>query len=126
MRLKDKVAIVTGAGAGIGKSIAEKFAKEGAKVVIAARREANGQPAADGIIAAGGEATFMRCDVGVEKDVADVVAMTGERYGGLDVMVNNAAIVRKSRVDKMPSELWNRFGDVMCTTSTFGEAIIAL
>jgi NAD(P)-dependent dehydrogenase (short-subunit alcohol dehydrogenase family) len=107
MRLKNKVAIITGAGAGIGKACAEVFAGEGAKVVIAARRAENGQPAADAIKASGGEAIFIRCDVAREKDVAAAVAETVEKYGGLDVMVNNAAIVRKARVDKMSSEMWH-------------------
>ena len=106
MRLKDKVAIITGAGAGIGKAVAEVFAEEGARVVIAARRDNNGKPTAEGIKAAGGEATFIRCDVSVENDVIETVAKTLEIYGGLDIMVNNAAIVRKSRVDRMPTEMW--------------------
>jgi len=106
MRLKDKVAIITGAGAGIGKACAEVFAEEGARVVIAARRANNGKPTAEGIKTAGGEATFIRCDVSVENDVIETVAKTVEIYGGLDIMVNNAAIVRKSRVDRMPTEMW--------------------
>ena len=101
MRLKDKVAIITGAGAGIGKACAEVFAGEGAKVVIAARRAENGQPAADAIKASGADAIFVKCDVSREQDVTATVAKTIEVYGGLDVMVNNAAIVRKARVDKM-------------------------
>ena len=107
MRLKDKVAIITGAGAGIGKACAEVFACEGAKVVIAARRAENGQPAADAIKASGADAIFVKCDVSREQDVTAAVAKTIEVYGGLDVMVNNAAIVRKARVDKMSTEMWN-------------------
>ncbi len=76
MRLKNKVAIITGAGAGIVKACAEVFAGEGAKVVIAARRAENGQPAADAIKASGGEAIFVMCDVTREKDVTAAVAET--------------------------------------------------
>jgi NAD(P)-dependent dehydrogenase (short-subunit alcohol dehydrogenase family) len=120
MRLKDKVAIITGAGAGIGKACAEVLAGEGAKVVIAARRAENGQPAADGIKASGGEAIFVKCDVAREHDVMATVAKALDSYGRLDIMVNNAAIVRKARVDKMSTEMWNMMMTNNLTSIFFG------
>lgn len=89
-RLEDKVTIVTGASSGIGKSIAEVFAKEGARVVCVSRKEATGKPVADGICANGGEAVFMACDVSQEADVKRVVDDTLARYGRIDSLVNNA------------------------------------
>jgi NAD(P)-dependent dehydrogenase (short-subunit alcohol dehydrogenase family) len=92
MRLKDKVCIITGAGSGIGKCIAEVFAREGAKVVCSSRRSTNGEPVASAIIAAGGEACFVQCDVSREEDVVRLVTQTIERYGRIDVLVNNAGV----------------------------------
>jgi NAD(P)-dependent dehydrogenase (short-subunit alcohol dehydrogenase family) len=120
MKLKNKVAIITGGGAGIGKACAEVFANQGAKVVIAARRADNGRPAADAIQASGGEATFIKCDVAREQDVIAMVSQTVEIYGGLDIMVNNAAIVRKARVDKMSTKMWETMMTNNLTSVFFG------
>jgi len=92
VRLKDKVAIITGSGAGIGKSMAEVFAAHGAKVVAASRRAANGQPVADQIVAKGGQAIFVQCDVSVETDVDNMVEEAMDAYGRIDVLVNNAGV----------------------------------
>lgn len=88
--LAGRVAIVTGAGQGVGQGIAEALAAAGAAVVIAARRTETGEPVAAGIRETGGDATCVRCDVGVEADVAATVAATVERHGRLDIMVHNA------------------------------------
>lgn len=89
-QLDGRVAIVTGAGQGVGQGIAEALAAAGAAVVIAARRVETGEPVAAGIRDAGGDATCIRCDVGVEDDVVSMVAATVERHGRLDIMVHNA------------------------------------
>ncbi len=92
MLLQGKVAIVTGAGAGIGKAIAERFAAEGAWVVIAERREQTGEPAAEAIRQAGGQASFVKCDVTKEEDIAQLFFGVKEKHGKLDVLVNNAGV----------------------------------
>ena len=108
MRLKDKVAIITGSGAGIGKSIAEIFAKEGARVVGASRRSANGQPVIDDIVAQGGQAIFVQCDVSVEEDVKKLIAATVKEYGRIDILVNNAGVNFVKPFDQMVTADWDR------------------
>ncbi|MEM9467242.1 MAG: SDR family oxidoreductase [Actinomycetota bacterium] len=88
--LDGKVAIVTGAGQGVGEGIARALAAAGAAVVIATRRAENGEPAAAAIRATGGTATFVRCDVAVEADVVAAVDHTIAEHGGLDLVVHNA------------------------------------
>jgi NAD(P)-dependent dehydrogenase (short-subunit alcohol dehydrogenase family) len=89
-RLESRVAIVTGAGQGIGRGIALVFAREGARVVIAELREHRAQRVADEIVAAGGEAVALAVDVGKEAEVRAMVDTTVQRYGTVDLLVNNA------------------------------------
>ena len=124
MRLKDKVVIVTGAGSGIGKVIAEECAREGAKVVVSTRREANGSPVAEGIVAANGQAIFVKCDVSLEDEVKNLVDTAIKTYGRIDVLVNNAGVnFVKKFVDCAPED-WDRVmnndlrGTYMCTWYT--------
>lgn len=90
--LSNKVAIVTGAGQGIGEGIARLFANAGAKIVLATRSQASGQAVADSIVKGGGVAWMSQTDVGLHSDVKRVVAQTVERYGRLDIVVHNAAV----------------------------------
>ena len=92
MRLTDKVALVTGAGSGIGRAIAIEFAREGAKVLIAELRPEAGQAVADEI---GEAAAVQHCDTSSEEDVQASIAAAVERFGGLDVIVNNAGVSQK-------------------------------
>jgi NAD(P)-dependent dehydrogenase (short-subunit alcohol dehydrogenase family) len=86
-RLQDKVTIVTGATSGIGKRTAERFAEEGAVVVLAGRRQAEGEAAARGI---GPRALFVKTDVGREEEVKHLIDLTVHRFGRLDCLFNNA------------------------------------
>lgn len=91
-RLQGKVALVTGGTSGIGRASALAFAREGARVVVSGRREKEGQEVVAAIQKAGGEASFVRADVSIERDVRALVDETVQRYGRLDVAFNNAGI----------------------------------
>ncbi len=108
-RLKDKVAIVTGSTSGIGVGIARLFAAEGAKVVICGRREEKGQTVVDSITKEGGEATYHFMDITVTESIEQLLADTQEKFGRIDVLVNNAANVglKDGRVDELSLEMWD-------------------
>jgi len=108
MKLKDKVAIITGASKGIGKGVAEVFSREGAKVVLTASGSKEGEAAAAEIRATGGEAIFVKCDVADEENVKALVQKTVETYGRLDILVNNAGIGTYKSVLDVTSEEWDR------------------
>lgn len=111
MRLKDKVAIVTGGGVGIGKGIAERLAQEGAKVVVAQRREEEARKTADAIVAGGGKALGLQTDVTQQHRVKDLVKTTIEWGGKLDILVNNAGISGMAKFSSfidMTEALWDQ------------------
>jgi NAD(P)-dependent dehydrogenase (short-subunit alcohol dehydrogenase family) len=91
-QLENKIALVTGGTSGIGRATALAFAREGATVVIAGRRQAEGEAVAAEVRALGGEALFVQTDVADEAQVARLVAKTVETYGRLDVLFNNAGV----------------------------------
>jgi NAD(P)-dependent dehydrogenase (short-subunit alcohol dehydrogenase family) len=105
MRLQGKVAIVTGAASGIGKATAELFATEGAKVVAADVNERDGQALADRL---GADVLFQLADVAVSADVKALVATAEERFGGLDVLFNNAGIAVFKTIEETSEEEWDR------------------
>lgn len=92
-RLEGKVAVITGGNSGIGECTAEMFAKEGARVVISARRVEQLEAVADKIRAAGGEVLVVPCDISKKEQCADVIHKTMETFGKLDILVNNAGVV---------------------------------
>ncbi len=93
MRLADKVAIITGAGGGMGRVAAGMFAREGARVVVAEYSQAAGSETVEGIRAAGGQATFVRADVSKEADARAMVDHALATYGRLDCLYNNAGVM---------------------------------
>jgi NAD(P)-dependent dehydrogenase (short-subunit alcohol dehydrogenase family) len=108
-RLAGRVAIVTGAGQGIGRGIAVVFAREGAAVCVAELRAARAERTADEIRAAGGDAFACVCDVGRKDDVAAMVAETVRRRGRLDVLVNNAhGFGTRAPLEAIPEEQFDR------------------
>ena len=106
MRLKDKIAIVTGGARGIGQAVSELFAKEGATVIIMDLLP-QGQAVADGIIAAGGRAAYHSVSVTDKTEVQDVFAKVHELYGTIDILINNAGITRDRTLEKMSEEEWD-------------------
>ncbi len=97
MRLKDKVAIVTGGGSGFGEGIVKRYAKEGAKVVVNDINRQSGDRVVREIQAAGGEAMFIKADVASSSEVKAMIDETVGRWGRLDTMVNNAGITHKNQ-----------------------------
>jgi len=107
VRLKDKIALVTGAASGMGESAAQVFAREGAKVVVADLLEKEGSAVAASIASAGGEGMFLRLDVSGEEQWREAVRATVKRYGRLDVLVNNAGI-SGAVPDRMSTEYFDK------------------
>lgn len=109
MRLNGKVAVVTGAASGMGKAIAELYASEGAKVVVADLRLEPAQAVVDGITAAGGTAIAVAANVINEEDVAKMIDTAVQEYGTLDILVNNAGIMDNFvPAAEITDELWDR------------------
>ncbi|MBI3127042.1 MAG: SDR family oxidoreductase [Candidatus Tectomicrobia bacterium] len=107
MRLKGKAAVVTGAAQGIGRAVVVAFAREGARVVAVDLNEAGGEETARLAREAGGEARFHRADVSKLSEVEAVLDACEKAYAPVDVMVNNAGIVRAAMLHKMTEQQWD-------------------
>jgi L-rhamnose 1-dehydrogenase len=112
MRLQGKVAIVTGAARGIGRAIALRFGQEGAQVAGVDIREAEGQETAHRIEAAGGQACFLSADVSDSAQVRAMVQAVLDRWGTIDILVNDAGICPFEGFLEMPEVLWDQVLDV--------------
>jgi NAD(P)-dependent dehydrogenase (short-subunit alcohol dehydrogenase family) len=112
MRLKGKVALISGGARGMGASEARLFAREGARVVIGDILDAEGQAVAADIVAHGGEALYVRLDVTDEGDWDRAVSRTVERFGKLDILVNNAGVGGGSRIEDTTVKEWDHVMDV--------------
>ena len=114
-RLDSKVAIVTGGNSGIGETTAHTFSKEGAKVVLMARREEEGKAVEAAIRENGGDATFVACDVRDNDSVKQAVDAAASTYGQIDILFNNAGGGAGSQFPNEPEEEWCRVIDVNLT-----------
>ncbi|AXK39546.1 3-oxoacyl-ACP reductase FabG [Crenobacter cavernae] len=112
MRLKGKVAIITGAASGIGLATAEKFVAEGAIVAVCDINPAAVEAAVAELKAAGGEAVGYRVDVTDKAQIADMVGDVKSRFGRIDVLVNNAGIVMDAQLSKMTDDQFDRVIDI--------------
>ncbi|MCE8423564.1 MAG: 3-oxoacyl-ACP reductase FabG [Candidatus Methanoperedens sp.] len=107
MRLENKVIIITGAGSGIGKETALLFAREGAKVVVADMNERAGEETVVEI-KKNGEGIFIKLDVSNREQAKEMVKITLEKYGKIDVLINNAGIVQDAFLSKMTEDQWDK------------------
>jgi NAD(P)-dependent dehydrogenase (short-subunit alcohol dehydrogenase family) len=117
MRLKDKVAIVTGASSGIGKGIAEMFVNEGAKVVFSDLNEEQGKKLVE---KHGEKALFVKCDVSKSEQVDQLIKATVEKFGRLDIMVNNAGIYENGNSTDATDDNWHRTIEINLSGAFYG------
>lgn len=108
MKLKDKVALITGAGSGLGRAMALAFAREGARVVVNDIAEERARETVSSIEALGGQALAMPADVSDSRQVKDMFARAVEEYGTVDVLVNNAGLLQPSGITDIEDEQWRR------------------
>jgi 3-oxoacyl-[acyl-carrier protein] reductase len=107
MRLADKVAIITGAGSGIGRASAYLFAKEGARVAVADINDAGGEETVATIKAEGGDAIFVHTDVAKGSDIQRLVKATKEKFGRIDIFFNNAGKFLGDRCEVLDEAIWD-------------------
>ncbi|WP_029292598.1 SDR family oxidoreductase [Chryseobacterium hispalense] len=120
--IKGKVVAITGASSGMGKAIAKELAKNGAKVVLGARRTELLQQLAEEIKSEGGQAAFVQIDVKKKADLIRLVNTAVEQYGTLDVIINNAGISQLSRIEELNIDGWEEMIDINLKGVLYGMA----
>ncbi len=107
-RLKGKVAVVTGSGSGMGEGIIRLFAEEGARVVVSGRDDEKGQAVAADIASQGAQAIYIHADVIIEAECRALIDRTVERFGQIDVLVNNVGLSARGTIEDTTVELWDK------------------
>ncbi len=120
--LKGRVVVITGASSGMGKAIAIALAKKRAKVVLGARRKEQLQNLVEEITANGSEAVFAVTDVRKRNDLNNLVNLAVDRYGRLDVIINNAGVSQLSRIDDLDIDGWEEMIDINLKGVLYGMA----
>lgn len=111
-RLAGKVALITGGGTGIGKAIALAFAREGAQVAVAGRREEKLRETLDVMKTQGGEGLVVACDVSNAKDAERAVQETAKQFGRMNVLVNSAGVLHVSTIEVISEGEWDRLMEI--------------
>lgn len=106
-RLENKIALITGGTSGIGFACAERFAEEGATVIMASRGEERGKEAEAALRSQGYNASFISCDVSNRESVEALKQRVQERHGRLDILVNNAGVLRTGSLEEITDEDWD-------------------
>jgi len=107
MRFTNKVCIVTGSGSGIGRAAAQRLASEGGLVAVVDRNENEGNETVKIITGQSGTAIFIKCDVGVEDEIKQAVDKTTDKWGRIDVLINNASMMTFKKIVDLSSEEWD-------------------
>jgi len=108
MKLRGQVAVITGAGRNIGKAMAKLFAAEGAKIAVIEMHEGRGKAVVDEINKTGREAMLVLCDVANSRDVQAMVSQVVARFGGIDILVNNAALTDHANIFESTEEEFDK------------------
>lgn len=120
--IKGKIVAITGASSGIGKAIVFGLSEQGVKVVLGARRAEELAKICNVINTKGGDAIYVETDVKVKGDLEKLVAAAVERYGRLDVIINNAGVSELSRIDELDIDGWNEMIDINLKGVLYGMA----